>query len=244
MKKLLAFSLLSGVLLWVAACKKDNPVDYQDLDDQGLAIAIADDRDKETLTPNELPAAVVASIAEEDFDTYVESAAFAREKGYEITFATDEQAYFNLEGRRLRHLPLRTQGRCGLLGGQAIPLNELRPGIVEYIEEHYPDAEILRAKRRGASVVVLLSDHTLVVFTSAGVFEADAVQWHDCRPCQPADQVNIPADVTALIEAQFPGAEIKRVCRRGDRIVIGVLGADGRHILVFDSAWNFLFSQP
>lgn len=244
MKKSLAFLLLAAGLFGWTACQKDAVTDFQQLNDEALAQAIATDRDKETVNPNDLPEAIVRSLADEDFDTYVESAAFAREKGYEITFATDEQAYFNLAGERLRHRPLRDHGRCGLLGGEPIAPADLRPAILDYIAANYPDAEILRAKQRGDKVIVLLSGHILLVFSPDGVFEANDLQWHDCRPCADPGQVNLPDDVLALIEAEFPGAEIKRVCRRGDRIVIGVLAADGRHILVFDSDWNFLFSQP
>lgn len=243
MKKLLAFLLLAAGLAW-AACNKDAVADYQQLDDETLARAIAADGAKETVNPNDLPAAILRSLADEDFDTYVESAAFAREKGYEITFATDEQAYFNLAGERLRHRPLRDHGRCGALGGEPIAPADLRPAILDYIAAHYPGAEILRAKHRGDHVIVLLSGHILLVFSPDGVFEANDQQWHDCRACADPSQVSLPDDVVALIETEFPGAEIKRVCRRGDRIVIGVLAADGRHILVFDSDWNFLFSQP
>ncbi len=153
--------------------------------------------------------------------------------------------YFNLNRRALAHRLNDRTGPCGrLMGGRPIPVDSLRPAIVQYIGEHYPDADILRAKRQGDRVIVLISGHIILVFTQNGVFEIDGVHWVDCRPCAPGDAVNLPPAVTAHIETLFPGAAIKRVCRRGDRIVIGVLAADGRHILVFDKDWNFLFTIP
>ncbi len=244
MKKTASFLLLLAGLAWFAACKKDTATDFQQWDDDALAAAIAGDRDKEATDPGGLPASVMVSLATEDFDTYMESAALATGKGYEIILANDEQVYFNLSGERLRNRPLRAMGRCGALGGESIPVDQLRPAIVDYITANYPDAQILRAKRRGDSVVVLLSGQIIVVFSPDGIFEAADQHWHDCRPCQPADQINLPATIITQIETLFPGAEIKRICRRGDRIVVGVLAADGRHILVFDHEGNLLFTQP
>ncbi|MBK6929397.1 MAG: PepSY-like domain-containing protein [Saprospirales bacterium] len=245
MKKF-AFYLIGGALaVWLAACTKEAVTDFQQLDDEALATAIAGDRGKQEIDPSTLPAEILTYAEENHFDTYIDAVYFAEGKGYDLVFATEEHAFFNLARRALRHHHNDRMGPCGrLLGGEAIPLDALRPAIVQYVETNYPDAEILRAKKKGDRIIVMLSGHVLLVFTENGVFEIDAQHWIDCRPCAPASQVDIPADVLALIETTVPGAEIKRVCRRGDRIVVGVIAADGRHILVFDNNWNFLFTTP
>ena len=241
-----AFYLLGGMFaVWLAACKKDAAVDYQQLDDESLATAIADDRGKQETDPSTLPAEVLDYVSENNFETYIDAAYFADGKGYDILLATEEHVYFNLARRALIHRLNDHIGPCGrLMGGHLIPLDSLRPAIVQYVQTHYPDAQILRAKRQGDRIIVLISGHIILVFTQDGVFEVDGIQWFDCRPCLPGDAIDLPADVTALIQADFPGAEVKRICRRGDRIVIGVLVGDQRHILVFDKNWNFLFTIP
>lgn len=245
MKKLAFFLMAGACLVWLAACNKDAAVDYQQLDDEALVDAIAGDRGKTEIDPSTLPAGVLTYVSENCFDSYIDAAYFAKDKGYEILLASEERIFFNLARRVLFHRLNDRLGPCGrLLGGRPIPVDSLRPAIVDYVTTHYPDATILRAKKQGNRIIVLIGGQRLLVFTEEGVFEADAQHWVDCRPCAPANSVDIPDTVVTAIETRIPGAEIKRVCRRGDRIVIGVTAADGRHILVFDSNWNFLFAIP
>lgn len=245
MKKF-AFYLLGGLLaIWLFACKKDAAIDYQQLDDEALAESIAADRGKQETNPTTLPAEIIGYVSENNFDSYIDAAYFVEGKGYDVLLATDEHVYFNLARRALRHRLNDLVGPCGrLMGGVLIPVDSLRPAIVQYIQTHYPDAQILRAKRQGDRVIVLISGHRILVFSAGGVFEIDGQHWIDCRPCAPGGAVDLPAGVTTLIQTEFPGAEVKRVCRRGDRIVIGVLADNQRHILVFDKDWNFLFTIP
>lgn len=242
----LSFLLLTGLLtLGLAACKKEAAIDYQQLDDEALVTTIADDRDKQETDPSTLPADIIDYVDLNHFDTYIDAAYFAGGKGYEVVLANEERLFFNLARRILNHRLNDRIGPCGrLLGGRLIPLDELRPAIVDYVATHYPDAQILRAKKQGDRIIVLIGGHRILVFSADGVFEVDGIHWIDCRPCAPADAVNIPDNVETMIETRIPGAEIKRVCRRGDRIVIGVIGGDQRHILVFDNNWNFLFHIP
>lgn len=243
MKKLVFFFLAGAFTLWVAACKKDGAVDFQQLDDEALVTAIADDRGRQETDPSTLPAEIQDYVSLNHFDTYIDAAYFAGGKGYEVTLATEERVFFNLSRRVLFHRLNDRIGLCGrLMGGRVIPVGELRPAIVDYVAEHYPGAQILRAKRQGDRVIVLLNGHVLLVFSEAGVFEIDGIHWIDCRSCAPGNVADIPINVEAMIENRIPGGEVKRVCRRGDRIVLGVLGSDGRHILVFDNNWNFLFT--
>lgn len=245
MNKLALFLLGSMLTLGLAACKKDAVTDFQQLDDEALVTAIADDRGKQETDPSTLPAEIIDYIDLNHFDTYVDAAYFAGGKGYEVVLATEERVFFNLTRRILTHRLNDRIGLCGrLMGGRLIPLDELRPAIVDYVATHYPDAQILRAKRQGDRVLVLLSGHIILIFTAEGVFEVDGIHWVDCRPCAPANAVDIPDNVETMIENRIPGGEIKRVCRRGDRIIIGVLGDNQRHILVFDKNWNFLFHIP
>lgn len=245
MKKL-ALYLIGGLLtIWAVACQKDTATDYQLLDDESLATSIADDRGKQEVNPSTLPAEILDYVGENYFETYIDAAYFAEGKGYDILLATEEHAYFNLRRRALEHRLNDRLGPCGrLMGGRIIPVDSLRPAIVNYVNTHYPDAQILRAKRKGDRVILLLSGHIILVFSQDGVFEVDAQHWFDCRACAPAGLVDIPADVVDLIEAELPGAEIKRVCRRSGRIVVGVITGDSRHIVVFDKDWNFLFIVP
>ncbi|MCC6462606.1 MAG: PepSY-like domain-containing protein [Saprospiraceae bacterium] len=243
MKKIAFFSLI--LALGMAACKKESVVDFQQLEDEALATAIADDRSKQEIDPSTLPAEVLNYLDENHFDTYIDAAYFAEGKGYDIQLATEEHAYFNLGRRALTHRLNERLGPCGrLMGGRPIPVDSLRPAIVQYIETHYPDADILRAKRQGPKVIVLLSGQILLVFSADGVFEVDSQHWVDCRACSTDAIDQIPANVVAEIENRIPGAEIKRLCRRGDRFVIGVTANDQRHILVYDKNWNFLFAIP
>ena len=243
MKKIAFFGL--SLMLGIAACKKEAVTDFQQLEDEALATAIADDRGKQEIDPSTLPAEVLNYLDENHFDTYVDAAYFAEGKGYDIQLATEEHAYFNLSRRALVHRLNERLGPCGrLMGGRPIPVDSLRPAIVQYIETHYPDAQILRAKRQGPRVIVLLSGQTLLVFSADGVFEVDGQHWIDCRACSADGIDQIPATVLDQIQTRVSGAEIKRLCRRGDRIVIGLTANGQRHILVYDNNWNFLFAIP
>ncbi|MCB9317420.1 MAG: PepSY-like domain-containing protein [Lewinellaceae bacterium] len=245
MKKRISY-LLGGLLaILLVGCAKDAITDFQQLDDEALATAIVDDRGKQEIDPSTLPAEILKYLEESYFETYIETAYFAVGKGYEVDLASDDRTFFNLNRRVLAHRLNDRLGPCGrLLGGTPIPVGDLRPEIVNYISTNYPDAQILRAKQKGGRVIVLISGHIILVFTPDGVHEISAQQWFDCRPCVPADVVDLPADVQALIDLRLPNAEVKRICRRGDRIVIGLIDGDGRHILVFDKDWNFLFAIP
>ncbi len=216
MKKL-AFYLIGGALsIWLAACQKDALTDFQQMDDEALATAIADDRNKQEIDPSTLPVEILDYLAESYFETYIDAAYFAEGKGYEVRLATEDRTFFRLNRSVLRHHHNDHIGPCGrLLGGMPIPVDSLRPAIIDYVSTHYPDATILRAKKKGGRVLVLLSNHLILVFTEDGVFEVDGQHSVDCRPCAPASGVDIPADVIAQIEIRFPDGEIKRVCRRG-----------------------------
>lgn len=245
MKKLALYLFGGALAIWMAGCAKDSVTDFQQLDDEALATAIADDSNKQEVDPSTLPVEIVDYLETNFFETYIETAYFAEGKGYEVDLATEDRTFFNLNRRALHHRFNDRPGPCGrLLGGIPIPVNDLRPAIVNYIQTEYPGAEILRAKKKGDRVIVLISGHIILVFTEDGVHEITAQQWFDCRICVPTDLANVPADVQTLIETRLPGAEIKRICRRGDRIVIGLIDGDGRHILVFDKDWNFLFELP
>lgn len=245
MKKLVLFSFAAALTIWLAACKKDSATDFQSLDDEALVTAIADDRGKQEINPSTLPAEVLDYISINNFDTYIDAAYFAPEKGYEVNLATEERVFFNLNRRVLFHRLNDRIGPCGrLMGGRLIPVDSLRPAIIQYVATHYPDAQILRAKRQGDRIILLLGGHVILVFTADGVFEVDGIHWFDCHHCAPGGMVDIPQAVLDLIAAEYPNGEIKRVCRRGDRIVVGVIAGDQRHILVFDKDWNFLFETP
>lgn len=238
-------TLVLLLVLCLMGCQKETPIkDYQTLDDQTLSSEISISPDKQTITLDELPAGTLRQVAEEFFDTYIESAAFVPEKGYEVTLASEDQVYFNLGGRRLVRKLVRLTGACGPLGGDIIPLDQLRPAIKQYVRENYPGVFIVRAKSRGDRIVVLLNNRTILVFSAAGVVEVNDAFWYDCR-CGTASNIEFPTAVMGMLRVRFPDAKPERVCRRGDRIVVGAITSNGdRLVIVFDANWNFLFAHP
>lgn len=238
-------TLVLLLVLCLMGCQKETPIkDYQALDDQTLSSEISISPDKQTVSLDDLPTGTLRQVSEEFFDTYIESAAFVPEKGYEVTLASEDQVYFNLGGRRLVRKLVRLTGACGPLGGDIIPIDQLRPAIKVYVRENYPGVFIVRAKSRGDRIVVLLNNRTILVFSAAGVVEVSDSFWYDCR-CASASSIEFPAAVINMLRARFPDAKPERVCRRGDRIVVGaVTSTGGRLVIVFDAGWNFLFAHP
>lgn len=246
MRKLLFSSFLALLFAGFTACDKDS----QTPDDEALALEITSDRTRAEISPTQLPEPARRTLNEEFFDTYPDVTYHSRSKGYECVMASGERVFFNTEGRRLQVDMRRggpgnpAHGPCGHIAGEWVHPDSLSQTIKDYVAANYPDAQILRAKKRGDKYVVLLTGHLVLIFSADGSFEGTALMWHDCRPCVDPGLVNLPASVTDYVANNYPGAEIKRVCRRGDRIVIGLLTATGRVLLVYDKDWNFLFSIP
>jgi len=157
--KNLVFVLVSILSIgFMTSCNKDNDVATTET----LIEEIATSSEKLNVSNTDLPTVAQDFIADEHFETYIESVAFVEGKGYEITLGTEDVEYFNAEGSVLRsdlhpnrcHRP----GPCG--GGERIRIQDLPAGIVAYILNNYPDQEIRRAKIKGNYYLVGITGPT------------------------------------------------------------------------------------
>lgn len=234
-------------LFWIAPvlmmilfvqCKDEavSPVDQ-------LIAEIENAQDKINIEPTFLPEPARALIAEEYFDTYVESAAHVPGKGYEVITGSEDRLYFRENGLELRGtLRGDRPGPCGR--GIPVEVDELSSVITGYVAEHYPDAEILRAKQFPRGYVLLISGHRLLVFNNALEFVTETRAFYFCdKVGHPIDPANLPDAVTGYIDMHYPGAELAKAFLVRGRIVVGILTPDGRKILVFDQEGNFLFER-
>lgn len=236
-------------VLFALACERSKPpIDYQTLPDNQLAVEIAQSQDKQTVEPGNVPIPAMRALMLDYFDTYLESAAIAPDRGYELISGLEDQLYFNLSGRKLNNTLTRIKGACGDLRNTFLPLKNLRPAIIEYIQKNHDTSAVVRAKTRGALTLVLLKNQTILVFGANGNFETQDSIWFDCR-CRGVSSTNMT--VPPLIEEQISkkfNARVRRVCHRGDRIVVGALTSNStttntltRLVLIYDSDWNLLF---
>lgn len=245
--KNLIFALSAILTLgFLTSCNKEN----DDIDSTEILIEeIAISSEKQDVRPDQLPSNLSTFVADEHFETYIETAAYVENKGYEITLATEDVEYFNTDGAvlRTRHRPhgCHRPGPCG--GGQRIELDELPEDITSYIEENYPDQEIRRAKIKGDFYLVAITGATtsgpvILIFESNGTFVNEAPLFRFCR----ADRINIdnlPEAIVSYIEENCPDGEIKIAFRVRGKIVVGVLTPEGRKIMVFSLDGTFLFER-
>lgn len=225
----------------MTSCNKDNDVATT----ENLIEEISASSEKQNVSVSEMPVAAQEFVAEEHFETYIESAAYVEGKGYEVTLGTEDVEYFNAEGSVLRSdlHPNRCYrpGPCG--GGQRIRIQNLPAGIVAYILDNYPDQEIRRAKIKGDYYLVGITGPTILVFESDNTFVAEAPLFRFCR----GDRINVDnlTDVFVnYITENYPDGEIVVAYRVRGRIVIGVLTPEGRKVLIFTLGGEFLLELP
>ncbi|MFQ5446060.1 MAG: PepSY-like domain-containing protein [Saprospiraceae bacterium] len=250
MKNLLFFGLLA-TLSFLSSCNKDT----LQLTDDLLAQQIAFADSKTAVSPSDLPASVISYVDENYFETYIESAYFVTDKGYEVILGTEDVLYCNRDGRILR--PRRgpfTHGPCG--HGEAIGLDAVPAFIVEYVAEHYPEAEIVRAKfvqtDSGGRYFIKIqnpqSDQAplILIFSEDGVFIEATVMFFHCHALGvPMDIENLPEVITNYIAEHFPNAEIKVAFHKSNGMfIIGVITPDGRRIMAFSADGAFLWVRP
>ena len=245
--KNLVFVLVSILTIgFFTSCDKDvNDVASNEV----LIEEIANSSAKQNIEPADLPATTKEFIEEEHFETFVESAAYVDGKGYEVTLATEDVEYFNNTGSVLRsnsrphqcHRP----GPCG--GGQRIRIQDLPAGIVAYINNNYPDAEIKRAKTKGIFYLVGINGPdmgpTVLVFNMNNEFILEAPLFRFCN----GERINIdnlPDVITDYISDNCPDGEIKVAWRARGKVFVGILTPDGRKIYVFNLDGDFLFELP
>ncbi len=243
--KNLIFALSAILTLgFLSSCNKD---DNNDLSNNDILVEeIATSFAKQNIAPQDLPDKISSFVADEHFETYIETAAYVESKGYEITLATEDVEYFNNNGDVLRsdrrpHSCYRP-GPCG--GGERIRIDELPDVVTDYIIENYPDEEIRRAKIKGDYYLVAITGPTVLIFAlEDGAFVHDAPLIRFCR----GDRINpdnLREEITTYIEENYPDAEIKVAFRVRGKIIVGVITPDGRKILVFSLDGTFLFERP
>jgi hypothetical protein len=250
MKKLI-FLGLTAILALLASCNKDSQQATDDLLAQQIAFA----DNKTAVSPSDLPASVATYADDNYFETYIESANFVTDKGYEVILGTEEVFYCDRTGRILR--PRRGPFRHGPCGhGDAIGLDALPAFIVEYVAENYPDAEIVRAKLvqtdNGGRYFIKInnaqSDHPplILIFSEDGAFIEATVMFFHCHALGvPMDIGNLPEVVTNYIADHWPNAEIKAAFHKSNGVfIVGIVTPDGRHILGFSADGAFLWIRP
>ena len=227
---------------FLSSCNKD---DNEVSSTEVLIEEISNSSSKVDISPQDIPASAKSFIDEEHFETYIETAAYVEDKGYEITLGTEDVEYFNRDGEVLRsdrhpnrcHRP----GPCG--GGERIRIADLPAGIVAYILNNYPDEEIKRAKIKGDFYLVGITGPTVLVFKNDGTFVHEAPLFRFCFGDR-IDIDNLPATITDYIADNCPDGEIKVAFRVRGKIVVGILTPDGRKVYVFNLAGEFLFERP
>jgi hypothetical protein len=237
MKHRILYVLPVLALLLVISCKEDT-VEVGDI----LILDIASSTSKVNVEPQDLPQAIQDDIDETYFETYIEVAAHVENKGYEVLLGNEDALYYRedlvrIEGRE----SMRRLGPCGR--GFMVRPDQLPDAIKNYVANNYPDAEILRAKRFDRGWVVLISGRRLLIFDRTRDFVKETALFHFCSDIPVTDVASLPPAVSDYIDTHFPNVNIIKAFRVRNHIVVGLLTADGRKILVFDHAGNFLFAR-
>lgn len=229
---------------FLSSCNKN---DSNDLESNDILVEeIATSSAKQNIEPSDLPSNVSTFVADEHFETYIETAALVENKGYEVTLATEDVEYFTTDGEVLRangrpHGCFRP-GPCG--GGERIEIDELPEVVSNYISENYPDQEIRKAKIKGNYYLVAIAGPLVLVFElEDGAFVTDAPLIRFCR----GNRIlldNLPESITSYIAENCPDGEIQVAFRVRGRIVVGITTPEGRKIMVFSLNGNFLFERP
>ncbi len=251
MKKLFfaAFAVFALSLVFVS-CNKGEETATDDVTIQDIALST----ERVSIEPSELPTTINSYIEDYFFDTYVEEAYEVQGRGYECDMGSGDILFFNREGRILEFRnhngpfgPNGPHGPCHRLGrgfGEPVAIDELPEAIATYVAENYPDSELLRAKVKNDEYFVAITGHIILQFDIDGNFLEELTPLHNCfRRCNPLTVEELPAGVSDYIAENFAEAELKRVCQRRGRIVVFMIGDEGRIILIFDADGNFLFQR-
>ncbi|MDX1477167.1 MAG: PepSY-like domain-containing protein [Saprospiraceae bacterium] len=229
--------LFAGALIFTAC--DDTTIDTPD----SLIFEIAESVDKVNIDPSELPANAKGVIEDEYFETYIESAAKVQGKGYEVVMGNEDKLYFRHDGLFLR--PSMRHDRHGPCGrGILVRPADLPADITAYINENYPDAEILRAKHFVRGWVVLISGRRLLIFNNDLDFIRETSVFHFCDQVGDGiDLTDLRQEIMSYINEHYPAAEVVKARIVRGKVVVGIMTPDGRKILVFDLEGNFLFER-
>lgn len=231
------------MLVFAISCNKESIVN-----DSALVEEIASSTNKEWVSSSVLPEQIQADLAEFNFDSYVEEVNYVIDAGYEMIMGDEETIYFNEAGRRLtsarRQFLWNRTGPCGGKGTW-IQVKNLSSDILDYVKTNYPDAQIKGGKEKNEVILVLLDSSIILVFDLNGVFLKETAGFHHCPAfCKLTKVSELPALITDYISINYPDVVIKAACHKQDKfIVVGVLTKDGRRVIVFDAAGNFLFTR-
>lgn len=250
MKKMLfilAILLPFGALM--ISCEKDNAVS-----DETLIEEIAFSAQRESISPEALPAEITEQLETANFDTYVETAFRLSRRGFEVNLGNGENLFFTVEGRLLEFLAtVRPNGPFGVNGphgpchrgfGRPVRLDALPQAISDYIASNYPGATALRAMVRGGDFFVLVNGRIVLSFDSEGNFLGEHSPFRHCqRPCRELSNDELPDAAATYIANTYPDAAYRTGCGRDGRILVLLVTADGRVLLVFDEAGNLLFQR-
>lgn len=245
--------LMLLALLGFTACEKEDQI----VTDEALIEEIAFAEDLQTIAVAELPAQTRQTLDELFFDTFVEEAFQAPQKGYQVDLVDGQILFFNKDGRMLNfdrpHRPdggfgdRHPHGHCfrpAIRFGQPVEVSDLPDNILTYIADNYPDNEAVRAKTRSGHYIVLVNVPVLLHFDENGDFVGEVNPIAHCRPCRPLGD-DVASDVIrSYIQDNFPDASVARVCGRLNRVVVLLRTPDGRVLLIFDNDGNLLHQRP
>lgn len=233
---LLAFNI-------IAACDKNNDT----LSEEALAESIAFSENKLIIPKTELSAEIKLYVQEHHFETYIESAFFASDLGYEIVLGDEELIYFDHRNNRLNpdRLPF-GKGPCGR--SQAVLSEDLPTEITDYIASNYPDNNILRAKKKlnNGPYFVAIDQPLILIFDADGTFSEATVFFFHCRAVgDPIDITDLPETILTFVNEHYDNPEILVAFHKTNgNYILGILADGTRKIVGFDTEGNMLFERP
>lgn len=250
--RILFLSLLALCLL---GCEKENDIDNE-LSQEAFIEALATDPNATEIEYSALPPDITETVETQHFETFAETVEHVPGRGYIIYLASGETLYsredgqfleFNAEFRPGGAFGEHPHGRCFRRlrrFGRHLPPAELSETITDYITENYPDQEIRGAKAKGDSTLVGLTGATVLLFGETDEF---IKEWNVLEHCSDRCGEVRPAVQTIIedyISENFPAVEVKRVCRRANRIFVLAKRGDSRLILIFGPNGTFIGRRP
>lgn len=245
--------LLCGLVL--VSCEKVDE-DLQETEEALIESLVMEPASSE-IEYNELPADIAEEVAENHFETFVETVQRVPNRGYILQLGSGEVLYYTLDGSSLNYRAEPTtngvfgsthpHGRCFrrvYRFGQMFPPADLSATITDYLTENYPNRPVRGAKAIGDTTLVLLRPALVVAFGANDEFLGERNPLEHCtdrcREVRPA----VRANVVSYLTENFPDATIVRSCARLVRIYVLLETPDGRVIVIFDAQGNYLGQRP